>query len=117
MLNENTGLGEFEPGWWPLFRLIAEQRDLTPGSAALALGLTPAAISQTAAAMLRAGLLTEHADPRDARVCHLRLSAAGQQCLPRLTQIAREMNLQLVAVLGEDASSLRRALAAIEKPW
>lgn len=109
-----AGLRDFEPGWWPLFRLVAEHRDLSPGAAAAALGLSPAAVSQTASALLRAGLIAQHDDPRDARVCHLRLSAEGQKCLPRLAEAARAAQQQLEAALGDDAPALRRALDALE---
>jgi len=109
-----AGLPDFEPGWWPLFRLIAERRDLTPSHAASALGLSAAAISQTAAALVRAGLLNEHDDPHDARICHLRLSSEGQKCLPKLSEAAHAANLQLAAALGADAASWGRALDALE---
>lgn len=109
-----AGLTDFVPGWWPLFLLVAERPGLSPSEAAASLGLSPAAVSQTAAALRKTGLLTRTGSDRDARGAHLRLSAAGQKCLPALAEAAREANLRLAGALGEDAGPLRRALEAIE---
>ena len=111
-----AGLGFFEPGWWPLLRLIAERKELTPSSAAQALGLSPAAVSQTAGALKRAGLISEHGDEHDARMRHLRLTPAGQQLQPQLHVAAQAAHRELAAALGEDGAALRRALDALERP-
>lgn len=95
------GLSGFEPGWWPLFRLCGERPGIAAGEAAAALGLSPAAISQTARALTRAGLLREEPDAADARVRRLRPTAAGEELRPRLRAVA--------AVLAERATALPRA--------
>ncbi len=91
----DAGISGFEPGWWALFRLVAERPGLSSGAAAALLGLSAAAVSQTASALGRAGLLLEGSDAADARIHRLHLSAAGFALAPRLAAVARALDARL----------------------
>ncbi len=74
----------FEPRWFPLFSLLAERGPLAIGEAAEALGLSHAAVSQTARGMVERGVLSTAKDRGDERRTKIELSAAGRALIPRL---------------------------------
>ena len=78
---------DFEPRWFPLFRLLADKGEMTVGDCARSLALTHAAISQTASKMTSRGLLDVIKDEDDERRRYLSLSAAGREMLPHLKEL------------------------------
>ena len=75
---------DFEPRWFPLYRLVDERGPQTVGGAAQALGMTHAAVSQTVRAMAGRGILSAEKDARDERRRVLSLTARGRELLPKL---------------------------------
>ena len=75
---------DFEPRWFPLFRLLADRGAMTIGEAATTLKLTNAAVSQVVRQITKAGLVTAEKDEYDERKKILALSPAGKALLPRL---------------------------------
>ena len=78
---------DFEPRWFPLFRLLADKGELTVGECARSLELTHAAISQTASKMTGRGLIEVVKDPKDERRRYLKLSDTGREMLPHLREL------------------------------
>ena len=70
---------DFEPRGFPLFRLLAERGPMAVGEAAAELGLTHAAISQTARLLEKKRLLTSKRDPKDSRRRVLSLTDEGRR--------------------------------------
>lgn len=77
----------FEPRWFPVFRVLADRGELTVGECARELGLTHAAVSQTAKRLLERGLIEASRDADDERRRLLSLSEAGVAMLPRLREL------------------------------
>lgn len=75
---------DFEPRWFPVYRLLVDQGPTTVGDCARALGLTHSAVSQTARAMTKAGVVQSRRDSTDERRRLLELSEKGAALLPRL---------------------------------
>lgn len=82
----HSGL-DFEPRWFPVFRLVAERGPMTVGECAGQLGLTHAAVSQTVRAMVKRGVMVTRRDAADERRRMLSLTAEGRSLLPRLREI------------------------------
>lgn len=78
---------DFEPRWFPVFRLLADHGPMTVGVCARRLGLTHAAVSQTASAMAKRGIITSRKDADDERRRLLELTDKGRDLLPFLRDI------------------------------
>ncbi len=87
---------DFEPRWFPLFRLLVDHAEgLTVGESARMLGLTHAAVSQTASKMHGKGLIDVAKDAEDERRRVLSLSEKGREMLPALTELWRDIEMCL----------------------
>lgn len=75
---------DFEPRWFPVYRLLADRGPTTVGDCARELGLTHSAVSQTARAMSKRGILSSRRDASDERRRLLELSEEGAALLPEL---------------------------------
>ncbi|MFO0972654.1 MAG: helix-turn-helix domain-containing GNAT family N-acetyltransferase [Phycisphaerae bacterium] len=78
---------DFNPTWFPLFRLIGEREAVAIVEAAQMLGLTHPAVSQFCKDLVRAKLITSQADRADQRRRVMRLSARGREMFDRLMPI------------------------------
>jgi len=78
---------DFEPRWFPVYSLLAERGPMTVGVCARELGLTHAAVSQTARAMAKKGITTSRKDTADERRRFLELTDKGRALLPQLRDI------------------------------
>src|SRR5687768_9822375 len=74
---------DFEPRWFPLYRLLADHGVMSIGEAAAALGLTHAAISQTANMMMKQKIIAARKDRGDERRRVLSLTELGLEMLPK----------------------------------
>lgn len=107
----------FEPRWFPLFSLLSEKGPLAIGEAANALGLSHAAVSQTARDMVARGVLVNARDKGDERRNKIGLSAHGRGLIPKLKPLwdaIRAAADEVSAATGTDVistlSRLERAL-------
>lgn len=75
---------DFEPRWFPVFRVLADRGQMTVGECAQALGLTHAAVSQTAKRLTDRGLVVATRDASDERRRLLSLSPEGRALVPRV---------------------------------
>jgi DNA-binding MarR family transcriptional regulator/GNAT superfamily N-acetyltransferase len=102
---------DFEPRWFPLYRLLADRGPATVGEAARELGLTHAAVSQTARAMAARGMIAGEKDSGDERRRVLSLTDDGRSLLPKLCDLWSDIEdsvSEMVAYSGLDI------LAAVE---
>lgn len=75
---------EFEPRWYPVVALLAEEKDLSVVEIAESLGLTHPAVSQVTKQLLDEGLLRAEKDPGDERRRLLALTTKGQNRMKKL---------------------------------
>jgi len=109
-----AGLADLTPAGWTLLRTIRARGPLLGGEAAEALSITPAAISQTAAPLLRAGWLRERSDPGDARLRRLELGPLARAQPARLEALERALDAAWEEALGPASAGLARGLAQLE---
>ena len=106
---------DFEPRWFPLFRLLAEEGPLSVGEAAEALGLTHAAISQTARMMKKRGFLSSMKDPEDERRRVLSLTDRGRDELPKLRPLWDDIEKAVREVVEFSGVDVLAAVDGIEQ--
>ncbi len=82
----------FEQRWFGVLNQLALQGDRTVGDLAVTLRITHASISQTRRSLEAAGLIAAQPDPRDGRRRPLRLTAAGQALVARLSPLWRALD-------------------------
>jgi DNA-binding MarR family transcriptional regulator len=109
-LYRDQGL-DFEPRWFPLFYLLGQQAPLSITDAARKLGVSHAAVSQTARELQRRRLVSSTRDPRDERRRRLALTQRAHDLLPRLVPIWNDFEAAAEELL---AASERTLLTAIE---
>lgn len=78
------------------------------------LGVTPPTLCEALRSAVRAGLVEQHDDPKDARVKRVSLTQAGTSALALTLAALDELEREVVAELGEEeartlAEGLRRA--------
>lgn len=86
---------DFHPRWFPLFRLLEREQELSVGEAADRLGDWQPSVSLFARQMRQAGWIESRKDPGDQRRSLLSLSPEGQ----RLSQTLRPLWRRLEAIL------------------
>tara|TARA_R110002096_G_scaffold16898_9_gene57933 strand:- start:54427 stop:55368 length:942 start_codon:yes stop_codon:yes gene_type:complete len=106
---------DFEPRWFPVYRLLADGGSKTVGDCARELGLTHAAVSQTAAAMAKRGITTSREDSDDARRRLLELTDKGRGLLPQLRHIWSDIEASISDVVEYGGVDILAALAGIEQ--
>lgn len=105
---------DFEPRWFPLFRLLGERGPSTVGVCARSLGLTHAAVSQTASALTKRGLVVSRKDPSDERRRLLELSDEGRQMEQQLLPMWRDIEGAVADMVAFTGVDVLRALEGLE---
>jgi len=111
------GINNFEPRWMPLYQLLLAYETVTVSGAAERLGVSHAAVSQVADAMIAGGLVAASRDERDGRQRHIQLTAEGKALQERLAPLWEDIVIALRdAAGGVDVmnllGSIEQALAA-----
>lgn len=109
-----AGCADLPAGGWPLLSLVAARGPLPTGEAAAALGVSPAAVSQAAAALQKANWLREDPGSGDARVRLLDLGSRALAQAARLRALRAALDAAWREALGPYASALPAALDALE---
>lgn len=104
----------FEPHWFPLFRLLADEGPHTVGAAATSLGLTHAAVSQQARMLTQKKLLASRKDPKDERRRVLLLSAEGQALLPKLQLVWEDIEAGIQQMVDHSGVDILTCLDGLE---
>jgi len=90
------------------------RRGPTRGAAlAEALGVTPATLSDSAAALVAKGLAERHPDPDDARASLLHLTADGAATLGQMPEAPSDLLAALRSIPSEDRAALLRGLVTL----
>jgi len=105
----------FQPRWYPVFYLAAQQPGLTANEVAEQLGHTHAAVSQVVKELTKSGLLAAEPSASDQRCRLLHLTARGQDLLPQLQAQTADVRQSLEDLLAAAAPSLWSALDALEQ--
>ncbi len=106
---------DFEPRWFPVFRLLADNEPMTVGVCARRLGLTHAAVSQTASAMAKRGITTSRKDVTDERRRLLELTDKGRSMLPRLREIWADIESGVRDAVDYGGVDILAALEGVEQ--
>lgn len=106
---------DFEPRWFPVYRLLADHGPLNVGQCARRLGLTHAAVSQTASAMGRRGIIASRRDPDDERRRLLDLTEKGRELLPRLREVWVDIEQGVRDAVDYGGVDILAALEGIEQ--
>lgn len=85
-----------------LLFLLATRGTVTIGEVAQELQVAPAAVTNLSKRMAAAGLVARVADPLDARVTRLGLTAQGEQAAARARGVLRQLNARLVHGFSAD---------------
>ncbi|RMH46240.1 MAG: MarR family transcriptional regulator [Alphaproteobacteria bacterium] len=84
-----------------------------PGALADVLGVTPATLSDSAAALVSKGLLARERDPDDARAVRLRLTQAGEDAAASLSGPPEALAAALRGLAPDQAGELLRNLTLV----
>ena len=106
---------DFEPRWFPVYRLLADRGPMTVGGCARELGLTHAAVSQTARAMGQRGITTSRKDSDDERRRLLELTDKGRDLLPRLQEIWEDIESGVRDAVDYGGVDILTAVEGIEQ--
>ena len=106
---------DFEPGWFPLYNYLASEGAQTVSESARALGLTHAAVSQTAKAMAKRGITSSHKDSEDERRRLIELSDQGRELLPGLQDIWQDIERSVQDAVDYGGMDILAALEGLEQ--
>lgn len=73
-------------------------------------------VSRAAARLEHNGLIEKRPNPLDRRLIDMRLTEPGATLFARITPIANAYQAEILASLGPDADSFRKALATLQGP-
>jgi DNA-binding MarR family transcriptional regulator len=104
----------FQPRWFPVVTLLAEQNEASVGELAAAIGITHAAISQVRGELLDARLIRVKPDAGDKRRQLLTLSAKGWRYAEELAPLWSAIACATERMLAETAPDLLVSLGRIE---
>jgi len=105
---------DFEPRWFLLFYELSRSGPLAVTELAGCIGVTHSAVNQTAAELVKKGLLRTAADRRDKRRRLLDLSPKGRELLSKLQPIWEETREAAVELLHETEHDLLAHVERIE---
>lgn len=105
----------FQPRWYPVFYLVAQQPGITSQEIVEQIGHTHASVSQIVKELVRQGLLAMVVDAQDQRRRRLQLTPAGHEVLPSLRVQTEDVGRVMQALVAEGSSGLWQALAALEE--
>lgn len=106
---------DFEPGWFPLYNYLATEGAQTVSECARSLGITHAAVSQTAKAMGKRGLTSSRKDTEDERRRLLELSDKGRALLPELRDVWQDIERSLQDIVDYGGMDILAALEGLEQ--
>lgn len=104
----------FEPKWFPVFRLLAEQKVASVTDVASWVGITHPAVNQIAQELTKAGLITSASDKSDGRKRLLSLSSKGKKLATELEPVWQALHCALSDLFEETELSLLNAVATAE---
>ncbi len=104
---------DFQPGWFPLVRLLWTRGPCSPSEATRVLGVTPASISQVVRELERRGFVSSRKDGSDERRRILDLTRKGTRLAGELDPLWEEIRRRAEAILADTGFDLD-VLALVE---
>ncbi|MBX9669223.1 MAG: bifunctional helix-turn-helix transcriptional regulator/GNAT family N-acetyltransferase [Candidatus Obscuribacterales bacterium] len=105
---------DFEPKWFPVFRLLAEHQVASVTDVASLVGITHPAVNQVAQELSKAGLITSASDKADGRKRLLSLSPKGMRLAAQLEPVWQAVHCAISDLFEEADMSLLNAVATAE---
>ncbi|OGX87949.1 bifunctional helix-turn-helix transcriptional regulator/GNAT family N-acetyltransferase [Hymenobacter coccineus] len=105
----------FQPRWYPVFYLVAQQPGITSQEIVEQIGHTHASVSQIVKELVRQGLLVMAVDAQDQRRRRLQLTPAGHEVLPSLRVQTEDVGRVMQVLVSEGSPGLWQALTALEE--
>lgn len=105
---------EFEPRWFPVFRLLGSRGEASIVDIANAIEVTHPAVNQIAAELLDAGLIVQLQDKNDKRRRLLSLSKKGKKIYDELQHTWRLLSMSIGQTLEDSESDLLKAIRSFE---
>jgi len=112
---EAHGFADLPAGGWSLLCLVAARGTIATGDAAAALGVSPAAVSQSASTLQKFGWLRERHGAHDARVRQLALGPRALEQAQALRALRVALDAAWREALGAHAQPLEQALLALDR--
>jgi DNA-binding MarR family transcriptional regulator/N-acetylglutamate synthase-like GNAT family acetyltransferase len=106
---------DFEPRWFLVFNAVLKMGPTAITSVAQALGVSHAAVHQTAAELLNSGLIGESRDPADERKRLLTATKKGRTAAKELTDVWNDIATATEDVISESGVDLLSALEDMER--
>ena len=106
---------DFEPRWFPVFRLLADRGSMSVTDIALAIGITHPAVNQIAAELEKASLIKATVNVDDRRKRMLKLTKKGENVRDQLQRIWKGLHASISDSVAESGADLVNAAAAMEK--
>ncbi len=105
---------DFDPGNFPLVHYLTTHDTADIGTMAKHLGISQAAVSQKAAALVKTGLIKIENSKSDRRKSHMRLTEKGRKLVALIEPSWNIIRNVIDKLLGEDAMPLLNTLQKIE---
>ena len=105
---------DFEPKWFPVFRLLVENDVVSVTDAAQMVGITHPAVNQIARELEKADLIRSSSDKSDGRRRLLSLSPKGKKLAKELQPVWQALHCAISDVFSECDSYLLNAVGAAE---
>ncbi len=106
---------EFEPRWFPVFYVLAEEGPLSVGEVAERIGQTHASVSQVARQMQRSGVVAFQNDAADGRRRLLALTATGRHMQQYMEPLYADVQQAVQEMLDATSPAFWPALRALEE--
>src|ERR1700761_4321234 len=101
---------------WRTMAVLGQQGAMSANAVIAQTTMDKVRVSRAVAKLLKAGLITREADPRDRRRAILNLTGAGQEIYRQIVPLVQEVESEIVATLsGTERAVLDNALAKIEE--
>lgn len=105
---------EFEPKWFPVFRLLAEQSPITATEIADQLGVTHSAVNQTAQELTDHGYIGSSQDSQDKRRRLLVLTNKGKNLISKLEPVWTKVQIAMDDLLQESGGHFLSSMYLLE---
>lgn len=99
---------------WRVLAHIAQEDRVSVREIQARVDMDKTKVSRAAAKLEASGLIEKRAHAEDRRLLDMRLTGKGVELFSRLAPIAEAYQAELVASLGADAESFRKALSAMQ---
>lgn len=105
---------DFEPRWFPLFRLLIDRHHVTVTEVSEQLGMTHPHVSLLVKELINAKLILSRSNPNDGRSRHLVLTPKGEKLGAKLAPFWKAIRQSVADLVREEDTHFLKALTKIE---